>query len=195
MFNALTYFAIPKSLLERDVALHLLIKDESEASMSSMPRFVAGMSSLKEKLGLKLQELLFDPSHPSVNVDVGVEKSAEGIVALLADKQMSKITMEMTCHPQLSDNLPDPTSSPFKQSNGGLEKMLTPGQEGLDQSEKWQLLTRELVQKQEIVHRLMRENDDKSQSLKLATAEIVDLRRAMKMLQGESQILKKKLGE
>jgi hypothetical protein len=31
--------------------------------------------------------------------------------------------------------------------------------------------------------------------LKLATAEIVDLRRAMKMLQSEAQILRSKLGE
>jgi len=31
--------------------------------------------------------------------------------------------------------------------------------------------------------------------LKLATAEIVDLRRGMKMMQGESQILRRKLGE
>lgn len=45
------------------------------------------------------------------------------------------------------------------------------------------------------MHRLMRENDDKTQSLKLATAEIVDLRRAMKMLQGENQILRRKLGD
>lgn len=36
----------------------------------------------------------------------------------------------------------------------------------------------------------MRENDDKSQSLKLATAEIVDLRRAMKMLQSEVNLSK-----
>lgn len=41
----------------------------------------------------------------------------------------------------------------------------------------------------------MRENDDKTQSLKLATAEIVDLRRALKMMQGESQILRRKLGD
>ena len=41
----------------------------------------------------------------------------------------------------------------------------------------------------------MRENDDKTQSLKLATAEIVDLRRAMKMLQSEASILRNKLGE
>lgn len=41
----------------------------------------------------------------------------------------------------------------------------------------------------------MRENDDKTQSLKLATAEIVDLRRALKMMQGEAQILRRKLGD
>jgi hypothetical protein len=41
----------------------------------------------------------------------------------------------------------------------------------------------------------MTENDDKTQSLKLATAEIVDLRRALKMLQSEAQILRSKSGE
>ena len=72
-------------------------------------------------------------------------------------------------------------------STHGLEDQLV-GQtlEDVKDREKWQLLTRELVQKQEIVHRLMRENDDKGQSLKLATAEIVDLRRALKMLQTET---------
>jgi hypothetical protein len=55
MFNALTYFAIPKSYLERNVAFYLLIKDESEASLSSMPRSLVGMSSKQIKnLGLKL---------------------------------------------------------------------------------------------------------------------------------------------
>ena len=79
----------------------------------------------------------------------------------------------------------------------GLDKLIgTDAQiEELKDREKWTLLTRELSQKQEIVHRLMKENDDKTQSLKLATAEIVDLRRAMKMMQGESQILRRKLGE
>jgi len=48
--------------------------------------------------------------------------------------------------------------------SAGLERMLR-AQEGLEDvkdREKWQLLTRELAQKQEIVHRLMRENDDKT---------------------------------
>ena len=73
--------------------------------------------------------------------------------------------------------------------------MVDAGPESLDDREKWHLLTRELVQKQEIVHRLMRENDDNKQSLKLATAEIVDLRRTIKMLQSETAILRGRLGE
>ncbi len=42
---------------------------------------------------------------------------------------------------------------------------------------------------------MMREQDDKSQSLKLTTAEILDLRRTIKLLQSENAILRRKLGE
>ena len=42
---------------------------------------------------------------------------------------------------------------------------------------------------------MMREVDDKSQSLKLTTSEILDLRRTIKLLQGENAILRRKLGE
>jgi hypothetical protein len=42
---------------------------------------------------------------------------------------------------------------------------------------------------------MMREVDDKTQSLKLTTAEIVDLRRTIKLLQSENAILRRKLGE
>lgn len=57
--------------------------------------------------------------------------------------------------------------------------------------QKWQLLARELAQKQEIIHRMMRENDEKTMSLKLATSEVVDLRRTVKMMQSENSILRK----
>lgn len=40
---------------------------------------------------------------------------------------------------------------------------------------------------------MMRENDDKNQSLKLATSEVVDLRRTLKMMQSENAILRKNL--
>lgn len=56
-------------------------------------------------------------------------------------------------------------------------------------------MSRELAQKQEIIHRMIRELDDKTTSLKLTTAEVVDLRRMIKLLQGENAILRRKLGE
>ena len=59
--------------------------------------------------------------------------------------------------------------------------------------QKWQLLARELAQKQEIIHRMMRENDEKNQSLKLATSEVIDLRRTLKMMQSENAILRKQM--
>ena len=48
--------------------------------------------------------------------------------------------------------------------SAGLEKLINQHEhlEEVKDREKWQLLTRELAQKQEIVHRLMRENDDKT---------------------------------
>ena len=81
-----------------------------------------------------------------------------------------------------SSSKQDPSMPEIRPGTASLDQMLQGDSEDLKDREKWQLLTRELVQKQEVVHRLMRENDDKTASLKLATAEIVDLRRAMKML-------------
>lgn len=42
---------------------------------------------------------------------------------------------------------------------------------------KWDVLSKELSQKQEMIHRLMKEVDDKTESLKITGTEIVDLRR------------------
>lgn len=42
---------------------------------------------------------------------------------------------------------------------------------------------------------MIKEVDDKTQSLKLTGAEIVDLRRQIKMLQSENSLLRKRLAE
>jgi len=107
--------------------------------------------------------------------------------------------VELSCHPL--DGLFDfqaPADRP--QSAAGedktdLAKMIMTGPETLEDREKWQLLSRELAQKQEIIHRMMREADDKGHSLKLTTAEVLDLRRTIKMLQAENAILRRRLGE
>ena len=113
----------------------------------------------------------------------------------------TKSQLEISCHPveglmDFENNGKRPSSS----SSGAdlskdLNKLIEGGPESLEDRQKWQLLTRELAQKQEIIHRMMKENDDKSASLKLTTAEIVDLRRTIKMLQSENAILRKKYGD
>ena len=42
---------------------------------------------------------------------------------------------------------------------------------------------------------MMKEQDDKTQSLRLTSSEVVDLRRTIKMLQSENAILRRKMGE
>ena len=44
MFGALTYFVVPRSYLERNVAFYLLIKNEAEASLTSMPTNIVAMT-------------------------------------------------------------------------------------------------------------------------------------------------------
>ena len=60
--------------------------------------------------------------------------------------------------------------------------------------EKWEVLSRELAQKQELIHRMIKEIDDKTDALKITGTEIVDLRRQIKLLQSENEILRKRLG-
>lgn len=52
----------------------------------------------------------------------------------------------------------------MRPGTAGLDKLIGEDAqiEKLEDREKWVLLTRELAQKQEIVHRLMKENDDKT---------------------------------
>ncbi|CAK88568.1 unnamed protein product (macronuclear) [Paramecium tetraurelia] len=71
-------------------------------------------------------------------------------------------------------------------------KALAENVSGADRS-KWDILSKELSQKQEMIHRLMKEVDDKTESLKITGTEIVDLRRQVKLLQSENSILRKRL--
>ena len=48
MFGALTYFEIPKSFLKLGLKLHMLVKDEQEPSMTSMPTEVIGYADVQQ---------------------------------------------------------------------------------------------------------------------------------------------------
>lgn len=51
----------------------------------------------------------------------------------------------------------------------------------LNEANRWQVISRELSQKQEIIHRMNKDIDDKTDSLKLTGEEITDLRKKIKV--------------
>jgi hypothetical protein len=55
------------------------------------------------------------------------------------------------------------------------------------------LLSKELSQKQELIHRLLREYDEKTENLNIVGDEIVELRRELKLTQNESLMLRRRL--
>jgi hypothetical protein len=155
MFGALTYFAMPKSFLEKNVGMYLLIKDEQEASLTSMPKAIVGFSELAQdsdvkNLGMKLQDALFEPGHPRVSVPIKIDFGVEGASALkISDDQNSQVTFEVSCHPEMlvvdSSSKSDPNMPEIRPGTASLDQMLQGDAEDLKDREKWQLLTRELV--------------------------------------------------
>ena len=62
-----------------------------------------------------------------------------------------------------------------------------------DEKERWKLLSKELSQKQELAHRLLREYDEKTENLKVIGDEISNLRREYKLAQNENKMLKRRM--
>ena len=60
--------------------------------------------------------------------------------------------------------------------------------------EKWDILSRELIQKQELIKRILQDIDDKSQIINLKGNEISELRKEINHLKNENTNLKLKLG-
>lgn len=58
LFGALFYFVVPKNFLNKNLQMFLLVKDEQEASASSMPNQVVGFTSKTADGRFRLSELL-----------------------------------------------------------------------------------------------------------------------------------------
>ena len=119
-----------------------------------------------ENLGQLLNGILFEPGHPEVTLQVAIDEGSRAAQALVVRGLLSNVQFDLTCQPQVfnADPARDGSMPEIRPATAGLERMIgaEEGVEEMKDREKWQLLTRELAQKQEIVHRLMRENDDKT---------------------------------
>ena len=184
IYQALSAFTIPKTYLQRNTTLYLVVKDETQPTVHAMPSVFSGYTDSLDK---PLLDCLYAPGNPKNFYEITYSGAS-------ADLSSCRTYLELACYPlegvddfDKGADIDDPRVS--------LNKLLSSGPAGVEDKEKWQLLSRELAQKQEIIHRMMRELDDKTQSLKLTSAEIIDLRRTVKMMQSENAILRKKLGE
>jgi len=117
-------------------------------------------------LGQLLYGILFEAGHPETTLDIAINRNTRAAQALVVRSLQSKIKFDVTCQPQVFNTDPtrDGSMPEIRPATAGLDQLIAAEQplEDMKDREKWQLLTRELSQKQEIVHRLMRENDDKT---------------------------------
>jgi hypothetical protein len=185
IYNALAAFTIPKSFLDRRSTMYLVVKDETKPTVHAMPSIYCGFTDVLDE---PLKSILFSPGNQKQYFEVSYNSNSS------ADISKTRTYLELGCYP-LDGSDEFEKGSEMGDPGMSLNKLIDSGPSGVQDREKWQLLSRELAQKQEIIHRMMKELDDKTQSLKLTSAEIIDLRRTVKMLQSENAILRKKLGE
>ena len=80
MFKALTFFPMPKSYLQKQVNLFVLIKDEQEASLMSLPSECVGHSEPPkdvDNLGQLFDSILFEAGHPEDTCEVVIDWGAK----------------------------------------------------------------------------------------------------------------------
>mmetsp|Transcript_19560 Transcript_19560/g.35845 ORF Transcript_19560/g.35845 Transcript_19560/m.35845 type:complete len:376 (-) Transcript_19560:716-1843(-) len=120
----------------------------------------------------------------------------------------SRCTIQLSVHAVNSDTSFDGSRSPLKKpsrpdlkaslrATGTLLESISeePARETKEYIRGDDFINKELRQKQEMVNRLLRETDEKSDALKLTASEIVDLRRQVKLLQSENANLRRQLNE
>eukprot|EP01022_Parablepharisma_sp_SALTPOND_P013408 TRINITY_DN1793_c0_g1_i1.p2 TRINITY_DN1793_c0_g1~~TRINITY_DN1793_c0_g1_i1.p2 ORF type:complete len:578 (+),score=96.29 TRINITY_DN1793_c0_g1_i1:1186-2919(+) len=194
-YSAISYFLAPRSVLNGKMALYVAVQDEKDLESHSLPGNVVGFTDF---LGDDLKHIFGTESHLPMIFPATYTNSS----TLYNEIASSKCTLELACLPY-GESMGRPKSDhgySFEETKGLMKddyrmSAMMAEMEGTGDKEKWQILSKELGQKQELINRMMKEIDEKKQSLKLTGAEIVDLRRSIKLLQNENAILRKRLGE
>ena len=57
-----------------------------------------------------------------------------------------------------------------------------------NEKDRWHILSKELSQKQELIHRMLKEYDEKTDGLKMVGTEIIELRKQLRLLLSENQL-------
>jgi len=222
-YNAIAVFTVSQKHLESGLQFHVIGRDDSKGSMHGMPNFMVGYTDVVDDLLQKILfegDKITDKSmclvpvtwdahsslFPAFNttkcrLELGCFPFKEHIPGQKQEDDVTEQANDDREEAALDEKEPQPlvgghekdrnleiVSKQLKNINALISSKAT-------DKEKWDILSKELAQKQELIHRLIRESDDKTESLKITGAEIVDLRRQIKMLQSENAILRKRLAQ
>ena len=186
-------------MMDKDLTFFLAVRDGKMMSNHSMPNVIA--AEINTSIDM-LKTSFFSKDHETVPFKLNLFTET-GIFKALAH---SRGVVEFSVRPvtELPEGGPLPSGDNIENIDYDKikEKIIkkavndyTVNLANVPEKEKWDILSKELTQKQEIIHRMMKEVDDKTESLKLTGAEIVELRKQIKLLQNENQILRRRLGQ
>ena len=196
-YNAICSFVIPRTMLDKDLTFFIMLRDGKVISNHSMPNVIAGEVNVAIDL---LKASFFSKDHDIVPFKInwftdkeiyssichsrGVVEFSSRQVEELKEEEMKGRDLDDINYSQIKENMIKKAVDNF-----------TVNMANVPEKEKWDVLSKELGQKQELIHRMMKEVDDKNESLKLTGAEIIELRKQIKLLQNENQILRRRLGQ
>lgn len=126
--------------------MFLLVKDESKATSHAMPDEVSGFTDILDN---NLRQILYGAHHEREIFAITYDPSSK----VFESMKNTNSQLEISCHPLEGmfdfDQRPGTGKSELSKD---INKLIEGGPESLEDREKWQLLTRELAQKQEIIH-------------------------------------------
>lgn len=99
--------------------------------------------------------------------------------------------MDVSVHPlEVVDRLVMATRG---QSRGGQKVRRSDNLNIFDEKDRWQLLSKDVAQKQELIHRIRKDNTDRSTKLRETGKEVLELRKQLKLLKIENYNIAKKV--
>mmetsp|Transcript_42903 Transcript_42903/g.41249 ORF Transcript_42903/g.41249 Transcript_42903/m.41249 type:complete len:204 (+) Transcript_42903:1153-1764(+) len=147
--GSLTYFRMPKSFLDRKVRVFVIVNEESKAFKHFMPNVVVGATEI---IDIDLRKILYSYSHEKMLFPVVFDEGNPMYKALI----VSKCRLELSCFPtEAVDEFFDENFQLDYEAQKGREKNEKKGgtYDYFDQKDRWQFLSKELQQKQELIHR------------------------------------------
>ncbi|CAI2385109.1 unnamed protein product [Moneuplotes crassus] len=184
-FSSLCYFLVPKSYLDKNVRFFVVVKDDNKVSTHGMPNLVVGTTDIADQ---ELRRSLYSTDHDYYTFPVNYFPDLTIVKHLV----MSKCKIDVSCHPiEVVDKLILDTRG---QSRVRSRKVRRPDHLDIyDEKDRWQLLSKDVAQKQELIHRIMKDNNERSLKLRETGKEVLDLRKQLKLLKVENFNIAKKV--